>query len=179
MEPPNNVIKNAHSKQNMNIKTIDIGDLDCWLSSTGVTNFENPRWRLNRAKIIERHREKPCFLHFASSYSFRSRSITLFWEELTGVKVLDEYLLQSVQFTNYNSTGQDWAGLHSFAHFSPWFFSCVFLQSFTSFSQVNVIYSNYSTYSKSYYCLFCSFILISTKLQYFHLKILGHFAILF
>ena len=95
-----------------------------------MTNFENPRWRLNRAKIIERHREKTWFLHFASSYSFRSRSITLFWEELTGVKVLDEYLLQSVQFTNYNSTGQDWAGLQFPALFVLGF-SCVFLQCFT------------------------------------------------
>jgi hypothetical protein len=32
------------------------------------------------------------FLHFSLSYSLRSRSITLFSEELTGVKVLDVYL---------------------------------------------------------------------------------------
>jgi hypothetical protein len=55
-------------------------------------NHEHSKWRLNRAKITERYREKTCFLHFASSYSFRSRSITLFWEELTDVKVLDEYV---------------------------------------------------------------------------------------
>ena len=55
-------------------------------------NHEYSRWRLNRAKIIERYKEKSCFLHFASSYSFRSRFITLFWEELTGVTVLDEHL---------------------------------------------------------------------------------------
>ena len=53
----------------------------------------------------------------------------------------------------------------------PGFFACVFLQPFTSFSQVTWYISNYS---KSYYCLFCSFIAISTKIQYFHLKILGH-----
>jgi hypothetical protein len=36
--------------------------------------FENPRWRLNWSKIIERHREKPCFLHFTSSYLFLGRT---------------------------------------------------------------------------------------------------------
>jgi hypothetical protein len=53
---------------------------------------EYSKWRLNRSKIIGRYREKSCFLNFASSYSFRSRSITLFWKELTVSKVLDEYL---------------------------------------------------------------------------------------
>jgi hypothetical protein len=53
----------------------------------------------------------------------------------------------------------------------PGFFACVFLQSFTIFSQVMWYIYNYS---KSHYCLFCSFIAISTKIQYFHLKILGH-----
>jgi hypothetical protein len=53
---------------------------------------EHSKWRLNRSKIIERDREKPCFSHFTPAYCFRSRSTTLFGEELTGVKVLDEYL---------------------------------------------------------------------------------------
>ena len=55
-------------------------------------NYEHSKWRLNRAKIIERYREKPCFLHFTSSYSFRSRSNTLFWKELTDAKILNVYL---------------------------------------------------------------------------------------
>jgi hypothetical protein len=58
----------------------------------------------------------------------------------------------------------------------PGFFSCVFLQSFLfyQFFSSNVIYIYIHNYSKSYYCLFCSFIAISTKIQNFHLKILGH-----
>jgi hypothetical protein len=32
-------------------------------------NHKYSKWRLNRAKIIERYREKSCFLHFASSYT--------------------------------------------------------------------------------------------------------------
>jgi hypothetical protein len=46
------------------------------------------------------------------------------------------------------------------------------LKVFYQFFSSNVIYIY--NYSKSYYCLFCSFIAISTKIQYFHLKILGH-----
>ena len=55
-------------------------------------NYEHSKWRLNRAKIIEWYRGKPCFLHFTSSYSFRSRHNTLFWKELTDAKVLNVYL---------------------------------------------------------------------------------------
>ena len=55
-------------------------------------NYEHSKWRLNRAKIIEWYREKPCFLHFTSSYGFRSRHNTLFWKELTDAKVLNAYL---------------------------------------------------------------------------------------
>ena len=62
-------------------------------STTHVTRqHEHSKWRLNRSKIIERDREKPCFSHFTPAYCFRSRSTTLFGEELTAVKVLDEYL---------------------------------------------------------------------------------------
>ena len=56
-----------------------------------------------------------------------------------------------------------------------WFlFLCIpsVLKVFYQFFSSNVIYIY--NYSKSYYCLFCSFIAISTKIQYFHLKILGH-----
>ena len=34
---------------------------------------EHSKWRLNRSKIIERVREKPCFSHFTPAYCFRSR----------------------------------------------------------------------------------------------------------
>jgi hypothetical protein len=61
--------------------------------------FENPRWRLNRSKIIERHREKPCFLHFMSSYCFRSRWTTFFWEEPEEVGWLYRHALRSLLFT--------------------------------------------------------------------------------
>ena len=55
-------------------------------------NYKHSKWRLNRAKVIERYREKPCFLHFTSSYSFRSRHNTLFWKKLTHAKILNVYL---------------------------------------------------------------------------------------
>ena len=45
-------------------------------------NFENPRWRLNRSKTLGIIKGKPCFSQFTSPQCFRSRSITIFWEDI-------------------------------------------------------------------------------------------------
>jgi hypothetical protein len=39
---------------------------------------EYSKWRLNRSKIIEQYREKPCFSHFTPAFCFRSRWTTFF-----------------------------------------------------------------------------------------------------
>jgi hypothetical protein len=103
--------------------------------------FENPRWRLNRSKIIERDREKPCFFHFTSSYCFRSRWTTFFLKELTGAKVLDVYLLyiiSTIYSLKFNRTrmGKDENG----AKLLAWFLCLCIPSVFYQFLSSNVTY---------------------------------------
>ena len=149
----------------------DIGDLDCRLAQSGVTIFQNPRWRLNRAKYCERYRKKPCFLHFKPFCCFWSHSTTHFRKERTGLKLLVEYSLQLSQFSINNWMGKneirakllDWLNLLRIPLYLASFFK-------------NLIISSHNlTIPKATNVYFVVLLFLSSKIQYFHdLRILEH-----